>query len=376
MTLIRQVIRDLVKDAGWVVFYGFLTAMSIMAFVLVGLSYQHVASQNDAIRRFTQNDVSMVRVKDLSSLMTAADRETTAQPVRTGSGRQQSLVELFQKHDNLGSLVLLPGIGGYQQTIVYVGAYTRLTAFPFPAGSDAPIAAVSPDCAGDEGKTLRIGDHECTVTVVPSDMDVYHPLHYIPPASENLKKTLYVFSPSCEDALSLAAFPHVSVDMFIDRLILAEPTEESTADVRSFLYQNYSAYAEIPSMENFLRLSAASSTRTHQAYLLFYIMSTLVLFGALLLNTYRILRRRIPEYAVHHLFGATQRFIFARMYLFVLGYHVIPLAGTLLILSLNRLASPLNLLMVFAATMGSAFLVTSIVQQRFVSKFSQGLRRE
>lgn len=65
--------------------------------------------------------------------------------------------------------------------------------------------------------------------------------------------------------------------------------------------------------------SAASSTRTHQTYLLFYIMSTLVLFGALLLNTYRILRRRIPEYAVHHLFGATQRFIFARMYLFVLG---------------------------------------------------------
>lgn len=62
MTLIRQVIRDLVKDAGWVIFYGFLTAMSIMAFVLVGLSYQHVASQNDAIRRFTQNDVSMVRV--------------------------------------------------------------------------------------------------------------------------------------------------------------------------------------------------------------------------------------------------------------------------------------------------------------------------
>ena len=121
------------------------------------------------------------------------------------------------------SLVLLPGIGGYQQTIVYVGAYTRLTAFPFPAGSGAPIAAVSPDCGRDEGKTLRIGDHECTVTVVPSDMDVYHPLHYIPPASENLKKTLYVFSPSCEDALSLAAFPHVSVDMFIDRLILAAP---------------------------------------------------------------------------------------------------------------------------------------------------------
>ena len=97
MTLIRQVIRDLVKDAGWVVFYGFLTAMSIMAFVLVGLSYQHVASQNDAIRRFTQNDVSMVRVKDLSSLMTAAGRETTAQPISTGSGRPALSATLFIK---------------------------------------------------------------------------------------------------------------------------------------------------------------------------------------------------------------------------------------------------------------------------------------
>ena len=89
-----------------------------------------------------------------------------------------------------------------------------------------------------------------------------------------MKKTLYVFSPSCEEALSLAAFPHVSVEMFIDRLFLAESTEENAADARSFLYQNYSAYAEIQSTENFLRLSAASSTRTNQMYLL---TSTLVL---------------------------------------------------------------------------------------------------
>ena len=112
MTLIRQVIRDLVKDVGWVVFYGFLTAMSIMAFVLVGLSYQHVASQNDAIHRFTQNDVSMVRVKDLSSLMTAADRETTAQPVRTGSGRQQSLEELFKSMTTSAASSFSPASAG------------------------------------------------------------------------------------------------------------------------------------------------------------------------------------------------------------------------------------------------------------------------
>ncbi|MFQ9053611.1 MAG: hypothetical protein ACLR5H_11095 [Oscillospiraceae bacterium] len=186
-------------------------------------------------------------------------------------------MELFQKHDNLGSLVL--------PRHRRVSADHRLCGRLYPADS-IPVSGrqrcthrrgFRRTAPGTKGKTLRIGDHECTVTVVPSDMDVYHPLHYIPPASENLKKTLYVFSPSCEDALSLAAFPHVSVDMFIDRLILAEPTEESTADVRSFLYQNYSAYAEIQSTENFLRLSAASSTRTHQAYLLFYIMSTLVL---------------------------------------------------------------------------------------------------
>ena len=74
MTLIRQVIRDLVKDVGWVVFYGFLTAMSIMAFVLVGLSYQHVASQNDAIRRFKR------QVSRDGTLVEARKREYYVKP--------------------------------------------------------------------------------------------------------------------------------------------------------------------------------------------------------------------------------------------------------------------------------------------------------
>ena len=82
MILIKQVFRDLIKEAGWVIFYGFLTAMAIMAFILIGLSYQYVNSQNDAIQRFTKNNVSMVQVKDTNFLRTS-DPERLAQTQRS-----------------------------------------------------------------------------------------------------------------------------------------------------------------------------------------------------------------------------------------------------------------------------------------------------
>lgn len=375
MILIKQVFRDLIKEAGWVIFYGFLTAMAIMAFILIALSYQYVNSQNDAIQRFTKNNVSMVQVKDTNFLRTS-DPERLAQTQRSVNVNtiKQNFAEMLDENKNVGSLAMLGGKYGYKQVVIYMGSYNYLTAFPIQTNFDTPVIAVSPDCAEDAGSTLRIGDFEYTINVVPTNMDIYHPLNYIPPSSENLTETLYLFMPSYE--YILAAFPELTADIFIDRLIIATPTEQDIINVRTFLYQNFSAYAEIQPIESYLTLTAAGSTRTHQAYLLFYIMASIVLFSALLLNSYRILRRRVSEYAIHHLFGATQLFIFARMYLFVLGYHAIPFFGTLLIMSLNKLASPLNIIIVFTATICTTFFITIIVQKIFVSEFSQGLRRE
>ena len=57
MKLIKQVMSDLFKEAGWVVLYGFITAMVIMAFILIGLSYQGVAAQSNAVSRLKSNKI-------------------------------------------------------------------------------------------------------------------------------------------------------------------------------------------------------------------------------------------------------------------------------------------------------------------------------
>ena len=63
MKLIKQVISDLFKEAGWVVLYGFLTAMVIMAFILIGLSYQSVAGQSSSVSRFVNNGITIIQSK-------------------------------------------------------------------------------------------------------------------------------------------------------------------------------------------------------------------------------------------------------------------------------------------------------------------------
>ena len=196
MILIKQVFRDLIKEAGWVIFYGFLTAMAIMAFILIGLSYQYVNSQNDAIQRFTKNNVSMVQVKDTNFLRTS-DPERLAQTQRSVNVNtiKQNFAEMLDENKNVGSLAMLGGKYGYKQVVIYMGSYNYLTAFPIQTNFDTPVIAVSPDCAEDAGSTLRIGDFEYTINVVPTNMDIYHPLNYIPPSSENLTETLYLFMP-------------------------------------------------------------------------------------------------------------------------------------------------------------------------------------
>ena len=69
-------------------------------------------------------------------------------------------------------------------------------------------------------------------------------------------------------------------------------------------------------------------------------------------------------------------FIYLRMFLFTLGYHAIPFLGTILIMSLNELVSPISIALLFVGMIGFAFLITSAVYNSFQSKFAQGLRRE
>lgn len=380
MTLIKQVLSDLFKEIGWIVLYGFLTAMTIMTFILIGESYKQVAGQNSSTSRFVQNSVYMAQIKGLefniSKQTQSADFADGAEPISAGGYNSMEEFELgFSSEDNLGSYISLSyKKSRYDNLILYLGKYADLTQFSRP-NSQSTLFASSPDLKEMVGESIQIAAEEFTIdAAVPDNMDLYHPLYYISADSENLSKTLYVFT---EDySLAKKLFPQISAESLLDRLILVNPTEHDLAELRAKIYEGIGVYTGVQSVKNHLAASETSGTRTHQTYLLFYISASIAFMGAMLLNMARALNGMMQSYTIHHLFGASGKFIFLKMQLFTVGYNIIPVLGTLFIMSRNILLSPKNVLLLLITALSIAFLITVTMYKCFKIIFSQGLRRE
>ncbi len=379
MKLLKQVASDLLKETGWVVFYGFVTAMAIMAFVLIGLSYQFVGAQNEAISRFERGSISFIQSKELSLNIPIDD------PVsRAGNPEAQDnyFADVFSENGNGGTFVQLHGSLGYRQIFLLLGEYADLTPFSPPEDEDITFAA-SYDLREDISDTIRIKDCEYPLYVTPEDMSIYHPLYFISGEHGQLDGTLFVFSHDYRKVQEL--FPTtkylelnetLNEGVLWNRFILKAPSEQDLTELRNLIYSGSGKITVIQSMDEYLKNTAASGQRTHRTYVLFYISSAIILIGAMLINIYQILKRRTFDYATHHLFGASSMFIFARMFLFALAYQVIPVCGTVFIMTLNELGTPLRLSLLLAGVFAVILMIASIAHRRFSEQFAQGLRRE
>lgn len=377
MKLIKQVISDLFKEAGWVVLYGFLTAMVIMAFILIGLSYQSVAGQSSSVSRFVNNGITIIQSKSAqyrlapykgSSLTSDTEIETL----------DSYFTDVFSATGNAGTYLIMSGRCGYQQVIILLGAYADLTPFQ-ESQAGSVIFAVSNDIKDSAEKTIEFNGNEYPLYVAPADMELYHPLNYLPAGSQLLQETLFVFSHDYEaikEIFPKSVYGEMQESSLLSRFILQAPSTQDIVRMKMVISSSTGAYVSTQTIEEYLSSTSAGSTRTYQTYLVFYISASIILFGAMIINIYRVLKRKIPDYLVHHLFGASQMFIYLRMFLFTLGYHAIPFLGTILIMSLNELVSPISIALLFVGMIGFAFLITSAVYNSFQSKFAQGLRRE
>ncbi len=379
MKLLKQVASDLLKETGWVIFYGFVTAMAIMAFVLIGLSYQFVGTQNEAISRFERSGISFIQSKELSLNIPIDD---SMPQVGTSETQDDYFANVFSKDGNGGTFVQLHGKLGFQQIFLLLGEYADLTPFSPPEDADIAFAA-SYDLREGVSDTIQIKGCEYPLYVAPEDMSIYHPLYFISGEHEQLNDTLFVFSHNYQKVREL--FPTseylelnetLNEGVLWNRFILETPSDQDLTELRNLIYSGSGKIAVIQSMEEYLKNTGASGQRTHRTYVLFYISSAIILVGAMLINIYRVLKRRTADYATHHLFGASSKFIFARMFLFAIAYQVIPVCGTIFIMSLNELATPLRLSLLLAGVFVVILIITCIAHRRFAKKFAQGLRRE
>lgn len=363
MKLLRQVGSDLRREMGWVVFYGVLTAAVLMAFLLIGLSYRSVNARHDDITRFTQQPMVMTQCRFIPF--------ATQPPMPNDDTLEDYCREIFSKTGNGGTFVLMPGRQGYQQVILLLGVYTDLTPFS-PAAEEAVTFAVSYDRKADKSDTISLAGRDYPLHLAPADMAVYHPLFYMDASSGVLNNTLFVFSRDLDAVRAVFPFTEyweLQPESFLDRLIFREPSEDDILWLRNVVTENLGAYVTVQTVTDFLKTTTASGTRTHETYLLFYILASLVLLGAMVGNIYRVLLRKIPEYGIHHLFGASEGFLYARMFLFALFYHVIPLTGVGLMMKVNRLGGwfPVAL-----AVTGVLLAVTRAAHRQFHMQFAQG----
>lgn len=351
--------------------------MVIMAFILIGLSYQGIAAQSNAVTRFENNKITIIQLKSTpyrvathEELSPANDAE--AEPLDT------YFSDVFSEEGNAGTYLIMSGRCGYQQVIILLGAYADLTPFQLEQ-KDKVVFAVSNDIKDTSEKTIKFNDGEYPLYVAPADMELYHPLNYLPAGSQLLQGTLFVFAHDYETVKEIfpkSTYSEMAEQNLLNRFILQDPKAQDIVRMKTVISKNTGMYVSSQTIEEYLSSTSAGSTRTYQTYLVFYISASIILLGAMLINIYRVLKQKIPDYSVHHLFGASQKFIYLRMYLFTLGYHAIPFWGTILIMSLNKLASPLSIALLFIGMIVFAFLITSAVYKNSQSQFTQGLRRE
>lgn len=377
MKLIKQVTSDLLKEFGWVLFYGVMTSAVIMAFLLIIQSYGHVSSQNEAITQFVDSGITITRIQSTqyNAAKVPAQLPPSVQEADTLSAYYE---EVFSSAGNAGTYAMMPGRLGYMQVIVLLGIYSDLTPFG-PTSEEGITLAVSYDLKDQAEDTILIDGNEYALHVAPEDMELYHPLFYLTAESGYLNNTLFVFSKdysAIQEVFPASEYWELRESDLLGRIILSRPSEQDIIRLRSVVSKNTGSYVNIQTIDDYLSTATISGVRTHQTYLLFYIATISVLVGAMLTNLYRILKRKIPDYVTHHLFGASSSFIFARMLCFGLIYNAIPLVWTSYIMSINQLATPINVGLLGISAFFVVTIIVAFVHRQFIVRFSQGLRRE
>lgn len=192
MTLIEQVFSDLRKEIGWVLFYGVLTTVVLMSFILFGLTTGDMISRSEALGRFVAEDISMARLHSIRFNISPKSDPAQDAPEEKESW-DTYCTDVFSESGNAGTYVIMPGRDGYQLIILLLGIYADLTPFSRPQ-SEAVTFAISYDQKEKKGDNISVEGKQFPLYLAPADMEIFHPLRYINGKFGTLDNTLYVFS--------------------------------------------------------------------------------------------------------------------------------------------------------------------------------------
>lgn len=336
MSLLKQIFSDIKKEIGWVIFYGLLAMIVLVTLIYMGDTFDTIASDVNMLKFLEKNNVTII---------TREQAKYDSDPIKSSPNYDIANVERideyftseFSADGKAGSMVIMHGYFGYDNVIVILGAYADI--MPCPVELKDPVTFVaSYDTKDTKPDTIKLVGKEYPLYLAYKQMQLLHPAYYqMNTTNGSLDNTLYVYSQdytAFKEMFPSNVYWDLTSDQYFNIFILKNAADEDVLRLRNVVSKNSGAFLYASTVKEYMGSgNVDDNMRTAQIKMMFYIISSVALIGAMIMNIYRVVKRKIPEYVTHHLFGASEAFIFARMFIFALLYHVLPIGGTVYTLS-------------------------------------------
>ena len=339
--MIRLVWNDLKKDVIWILIFGVVTSLLFICLFLYLNSYKTIRERSAVLRKMEEKNVYFLEPYDG---VWFEDGQPAMMPVEDASLMENYLKENFTAE----------GIGGFSmgygadnrtfrvQQMYLVGKETLLTSYDYDP-KDGIVCMGKKGVLEKQGKTVRMDGKTYEIGLLTDEF-----IHFTRLGEERLDNDLVIFCPTYEDYLkndpNAKAYEETGMrmdySMYLMNSVLVDPTEEEVQEFQRMSLEGAGYYTTLQSMGQYLSTTDNKGERTHLLYVIFYAVAGIALLTAMVINLVRMMKRKFPDYAVHHLYGEDYGHIYVRMNLYALGYQSFALFLFLYLMGDNNLLTP------------------------------------
>lgn len=316
---------DIKKEGIWVIVYAIVMTVVLVMLLLEVDTFYLTGRENYHLYQFEKEHIFCAIPYDIRMKTT---NEST--------GRQDEETQLpnVLKSKKVGSYCIYNntydlGIDEkYSYFVIFTGCYAERMGLK---SGNIVQAYVSGQFAQDVGKNLQInGEQVQIMDMLDKNFDVYHPLVYTACEDVSLQETLVLCCRDIETAKRL--FPIEAVDVetdLLENLILQNPTSEECKIFEKELYEYTGVYYQTFPVQDYIAETSVGAMK-YSVFKLFYYLITVIFLVVLLVgNVTRMIDRKIREYTIHYLYGATLNSLQRRAGGFIILLHIIPCMGVL-----------------------------------------------
>lgn len=361
--IIKQIIRDLRKEWSWVLFYVIVSTMTVMAVFYLTLSFSIVKRNARGMQSFIDQKVTLFEEETLP--LQPKDEEALHQATHEQDPTHliSALQQMFSQSGRAGSFVFVGNEGKenpeYDQILILLGQYAELTGL---RDNEETVLFVPDTHKEDDGKMISVAGSSYRIAgTFSDDYLLFHPSYSFD--GRDLSNTLILCTKDFQTVNDMFPWWNLQREVF-RRMVLIDPLTEEVETIENLYYKHFGTLCRGISTERYAQVSMDASIRAHKLYLVFYVLSGILLLIFFICNMIRVMETHMRDYTIHHLYGATVRTIMWRVggFIFVVHLPLLSIILWMIMISGTTLwyVFPLSLL----ATLGISFFAAEYVAKR------------